>query len=272
MPKAIADMVIKAEDMTLENYKIRALLSSPGSGAGKTTGACTLPGRKLLIDLDDRSEVIAGFKNIEILKLFEEDPNSAQVWLNLEEVKKELWSSARATAKGAKFPYDSIITDGNTGLFRVAMQWALTLNPKRGLGGTPAEHHWSPQMKNAMDFILAMRSLPCHIAFTGHEDLYEGGGGQAYCWLPKVTGKLKTEVAKWFNETYYCYSEEVTQANKKVQRFYWRTQMTPKRQYLKSSMNQLGKYWTDPIEINFDKSPVGFEDLLQRRFGKENIT
>jgi hypothetical protein len=39
---------------------------------------------------------------------------------------------------------------------------------------------------------------------------------------------------------------------------------------MKSSLNNpLGKYWTDPIEIDLGSEPTGFQKLLELRFGKK---
>lgn len=261
----ILDEARKAEDLNYSTYKLRCLLSSPGSGAGKTTAACSLPGRKLLLDIDNRAESVAGWPDVEIVSCHEADPRSPKAWDRLEKIKRELWSLGR---KPESFPYDGVIVDGNTALFRVCMNWSLLLDPKRGLGGCPAQQHYGPQMKNASDWILSVLGLPCHVIFTGHEDKVEMDGGQLACWLPKVTGKLATEVPKWFNETYYCWRESQPKGGKVGHRFFWSTQGSGRREYLKSSMNQLQRFWNDPIELDFDKEFVGFEDLLVRRFGK----
>lgn len=267
----LLSQAIPAKTLTYDKYKIKALLSSQSSGDGKTTGACTIPGRKLLIDIDRRSESVAGFKDVEILRYEGRDPNTAQHWLWLERVRKELWELVRQSIKEEKpFPYDAIIPDGNTALFRVCMSWALTLDPKRGLGGCAAQQHYGPQMKNATDWINSLIGLPCHVIFTGHEDLVEEEGGQLACWLPKVTGKLRTEISKWFNETYFC--KKIEKPNKEGEnkvRCYWFTDKIAKRSYLKSSMNQLGNYWSGPIEVDHTEEFKGFEELLIRRFGDE---
>lgn len=262
----ILEETTPAEELDYKTYKIRALLSSPGSGAGKTTAACTAPGKKLLVDIDNRAEAIAGFSHVEILRCHEIDSRSPRAWDRLVKVKKELWALAR---KPEEFPYDTVIIDGNTALFRVCMNWSLLLDSKRGLGGSPAQQHYGPQMKNTSDWITSILGLPCHVIFTGHENMVEQEGGQLACWLPKVTGKLATEVPKWFNETYYCWRDQRIKDGKTKHKFFWSTQGTGKREYLKSSLNQLQKYWNDPIEVDFSKEFTGFEALLIKRFGKE---
>lgn len=271
LPRTTLDGAVPATNLTYANYKIKALLSSQSSGDGKTTSAVTIPGRKLLIDIDRRSESVAGFPGVHILRWEGRDPNSPEHWMWLEQVRKDLWALARTSAKEKKpFPWGGIVADGNTALFRVCMAWALTLDPKRGLGGSAAQQHYGPQMKNASDWIISLIGLPCHVIFTGHEDLVEGEGGQLDSYLPKVTGRLRTEISKWFNETYFC--KKIIKPNDKGEnrtRYFWFTDKIAKRDYLKSSMNQLTKYWNGPIEVDYGQEFHGFEDLLIRRFGNE---
>jgi len=63
--------------------------------------------------------------------------------------------------------------------------------------------------------------------------------------------------------------EEISEKKKKKLMFYWYTQKIGKREYLKSSMNQLQQYWDDPIQIDFSAERKGFCDLLKRRFGTQ---
>ena len=283
----ILDQAKSAENLTFETYRLRVLLSSLGSGAGKTTSACSVPDRlyyrgliekprqRLLIDIDNRSESVAGWPLVKILKCFEVDPAAPKAWARLMKIKRELWEEARKSyADKVPFPYSAVIVDGNTSLFRICMNYSLQIADAKGqtssgFGGAPAQHHYGPQMKLCSEWILSLLGLPCDVIFTGHENLVEADG-QIAAFLPKVTGKLCTEVPKWFNETYLCWSKEVKDdAGISRTKFFWSTQKVAKRSYLKSSMNQLQKYWSGPIEIDFDKDFVGFKDLLARRFGKE---
>ena len=147
------------------------------------------------------------------------------------------------------------------------MFWSLMLNKTYGLGGTPAEHHWMPQMKEITEFVRGMIQLPCHIVFTAHLDVIEDKtlGGLAI--FPKTTGKLRTEIPNWFNEVYLC--QRLENEDAKIE-YSWQTIGTGRENFLKSSLNQLGKYWEDPIIVDWNKRPVGVEMLLQKRFGKED--
>jgi len=147
---------------------------------------------------------------------------------------------------------------------RYAMNWALLLDPKTGLGGSPAQQHYSPQMKAFADHILSMKELPCHYIFCGHLELVESPADGSVLYLPKVIGKTsRTEIAGWFDEIYYCQRNRSSDGIA----YSWVTQGTGKLDFFGSTLNHLGKYWKDPITINFKKKPVGFADLLERRFG-----
>lgn len=266
---------------TLETIKINALLAGE-SGAGKKTGAFTLlnssdtrPG--LLIDTDHRGEALAGSSGVLRIPCWEEDPKNPQAWERIDSVRKELLALSRKSKREDKpFPYQLIVVGSITGLGSSAMNWALLLDSKRGLGGCPAMQHYGPQMWNLMKWIQSMLSLPCHVVMTCHEDLIEGEGGSGIAkFLPKITGKLRTDLPKWFNETYYCYREAktITTGGKATinYKFFWQTQGTGKREYLKSSLNRLGSYWSDPISIDFSSPPVGFQHLLAKRFKDKEV-
>ena len=272
---SIEERVLKAEELTRTTYKLRALLSSPSSGSGKTTSSITVPGkRKLVIDLDNRSECIAGEEGVEIVKPWKSDPDSPDAWDEVVAIKNELWSIARAAAKAGKpYPYDLIVGDGISGALRICMNWCLIIPDnegriKTGLGGTPAQHHYFPQMWNITKLIRSTLGLPCHVVWTGHENKVTENEGNINCWLPKITGKLDTEVATWFNETYYCYKEE---GKGEKTKFFWLTSHNALRPYLKSSLNKRELFWSDPIQIDFNSPPVGFEYLLEKRFGPEKV-
>jgi len=247
-----------ATEINRENYKIKSMLAGP-SGSGKTQSASTLPGKLLFVDYDGRSETLAGLPNVEILDCYDADPKSPKAWMKAEDIRREIWSQVRAKT----FPYDGVIEDGLTQMLRYCMNWSLLLDPKRGLGGAPAKQHYLPQMKNVGDHVLSLKSLPLHYLLTVHLEIIEDEemGGLKY--LPKATGKMRTEIPGWFNECFYCLRHP---DDKGKLRYYWNTSGNGRWEFLKSTMNQLGKYWEDPVEINFSKKPIGFQDILERRF------
>jgi len=248
-----------ATQLDPEKYLIKVYLAGD-SGSGKTQVMTTMPGRKLLIDLDNRAETVVGTKNLHIVRCHEADPRSPKAWMELLAIQKQIVVDIKAN----DFPFESIIYDGLTMMGRIAMNWALLLDGKRGLGGSPAQQHYLPQMDNLAKFILSSLTLPRHIGYTGHIELHEDMEDGKMKFYPKITGKLRTELPNWFNETYCCYRVQDTEG--KIS-YRWLTAGSGRQEFFKSSLNTLGKFWEDPILLNFDKPPVGFADLLKRRFG-----
>lgn len=261
------ESVISAKDMSVDinRYRWKVFLAGP-SGSGKTQSLITLPGKNLLVDCDNRAETLAGVENIDIYPCHEVDPRAPKAWDKLERLRKVIIYEIGAGI----FPYTGVCFDGLTSMGRVCMNWALTLDPGRGLGGSAARQHYGPQMDNLAKFVLSILALPINIVFTGHIELLEDDETGGHKFFPKIVGKLRTEVSNWFNETYYCYRARDTKENKL--RYYWQTAGSGKQEFFKSSLNNLNKYWSDPIELNFSADgPHGFEDLWQRRFGKEEV-
>src|SRR4030042_2149816 len=258
---AILPTAVNAKDILRkrEGYYSRLLLCGD-SGSGKTTSAMSAPGRKLLIDMDGRQASIAGF-NVEVLDCTLSSSDTARTWLRLEDARKELWSLA---GKDKVFPYSAVIWDGTTAMTRISMKWALLRDPGRGLGGTPAQQHYFPQMPALSNYIISTLGLPCHVIYTAHLDLLEDTSIGSIRFLPKITGKLRTEVAAWFDETYLCKREPAKDGNMV---YMWMTAGSGRMSFLKSSLNRLGGYWSDPVIINPDEAPWGLSKLLEIRFG-----
>ena len=242
-----------------QTYLLRVYLAGD-SGSGKTQAMASMPGRKLFIDFDNRIETVVGTPDTYIVRCHEADPRSPKAWQQLLTIQKDIVADIKAD----NFPFESIIYDGLTMMGRISMNWALLLDPKRGLGGSPAQQHYLPQMDNLSKFILRTLTLPRHIGYTGHVELHEDLDDGKMKFYPKITGKLRTELPNWFNETYYCFR---VKDSKGKTSYRWNTAGSGQAEFFKSSLNQLGKYWDDPIVIDFSKTPVGFEDLLERRFG-----
>lgn len=256
----------KEDKQTRENTRIKGLLLGP-SGGGKTTLAVTLPGKLLLIDLDNRAESVIGFPNVEIIDCHDPNPDSPKACTKIQNILKELWDQVTRD----RFSYAGVIIDGLSALNRVYMNWALLLDPGVGLGNTPARQHYNPQMFGITRLIQGALPLPCHVVLTAHLRMFEDKTSGVLEWLPNMYGNTRTEICAWFNETYYCDRTKAKKDGKMVREYYINTDGMKgmKEKEIKSSLNHLGKYWTDPVVIDFDKERVGFEHLLDLRFGKE---
>lgn len=261
------DAISAEETKSFETWKGRIWIGGP-SGSGKTQSIITFPpffeGKKkpiLVFDYDGRWQTLAGSSDIKIITLFDPDPKSPKAWIRAENYRRELW----ALTKG-EFPYSAVVEDGMTSMGKYAMNWALLLNEKRGLGGCPAEHHYMPQMKAFSDHILSLKELPCHYILLGHIELLEDKEEGSIKYVPKAIGKSsRSDLPGWFDETYYSYRRAGETVNDPP-RYYWNTQGTGKWDFCKSTLNNRSKYWKDPVRIDLDKSPSGFSWLLSQRF------
>jgi hypothetical protein len=249
-------------------FFIKAMLCGP-TGSGKTQSAVTLPKTKekplLLIDFDNRWETLRDEIEqglVKMVSFYDEDPDSPKGWNRAEDLRKELWAKAR-DPEG--FPFSGVIEDGLSAMGRSAMNLALTLDPKTGLGGAPAKQHYSPQISFLVKHINSMRNLPCHYVLTSHFDLEKDEDDGSIKLLPKVTRSLRTEIPSWFNEVYRCYRETGASKEREGMLYYWETSGTGKYEFFKSTLNNKQTFWNDPVQIDFKKSPVGFEQLIATR-------
>ena len=252
-----------------EDYFLRALLVGQ-SKSGKTESACTVPGKKLVLNFDGRIAALLGRDDIEIIEFMKISPPS-RAWENLVEFVNSLW------AQTENFPYSAIIPDGLTGLNEISMRFVLGLKQKdkntkkyietpKGLGGTPLwSYHYMPQNWQVREVLMSLLSLPCHIIVTAHLDRYEyedENGKQIVEYLPKTYGKIRTEIGSWFDEVYECVQEP---SALRGSTYKWNTQATPGRPFLGSAINKRGKLWKSPMVINLDENPTGFAKILQLR-------
>lgn len=263
------DQAINASDLGVtQDYLLKVLLLGP-TGSGKTQSSITLPRASdderpiLILDIDQRAETLAGLPFVKIIKILEPSPDSPRAWDSLETALKELVYLAKKCLKeDLEFPYLGIVEDGLSSMARICMNSAITLDPKKGLGGAPAQQHYMPQITWLVKHINAMKLLPCHYILTGHLDIEKDEDLGEIRALPKITKSLRTEIPSWFNEVYYTYRTPGEGGIK----YLWMTKGSGKLEYFKSTLNNLGKYWEDPIVIDFNEKPVGFADLFQRRF------
>jgi hypothetical protein len=259
--------------LSSDNYRFKGLFIGH-TGSGKSTGALTAPGRKLLLEYENRLEALIGhpeLSNTKIIQILERDNRSPSAWDAAEALRRELTALARK--KDEPFPYDCIIEDGATALGKFCMNWSLLLDPKRGLGGAPAQHHYGPWIKNFGDHVEQMRNLPCSYILTAHFNVVEDEASGNIKYFPKVFGKqFRTELPGMFNEVYYCTKEDfVEEGTNKHRRIYlWYTGGTGRYDFFKSAINNQDAYWDDPVRVNLTKTPYGIQRLLQLRFqGKE---
>ena len=252
-----------AEDIGIQNYLNNVLLIGK-SGTGKSTGsAISLPKPLLFLDYDNRSESLAGIEGIDILKVLP-NPRDPMKWREVEQITEELWTRVR----NKDLKYKSVHEAGLSAMNRMAMYWALLLDPKRGLGGSPARQHFGPQIKNLQDHIQSMIALPVNYVLEAHYNLVEDEETGETTYFPLMYGRIaRAELSGMFNECYHSFHKTDREGK---QRYYWHTSGFGRFDFMKSSLNNpAGKYWTDPIEIDLAEQVTGFQKLLELRFGRE---
>ena len=265
---SILSKATKATDFLESEFFWKVLLCGP-SGSGKSTLATTLPGKKLFIDLDDRASSLAGFPDIEIITIRESDKpiDAPTAYKEIDSLVNEIWQAHDKD----ELPYDSIVLDGLSALTTFAMNEAMSLRTsggqliQRGPGDSPSQPHYGPQMRLFARIVNRLRPLRRHVLFTSHFDLFEDKETHVLTYWPKVIGNIRTEIGNWFNETYEC-KPPVIKDGKPV--YAISTLGVGRMQFVKSALNQLGKYWGNPVPINLDDPPVGFERLMAYRKGE----
>ena len=238
---------------------IKGLLVGP-SKTGKTTSSMTLPGKKLLIDTDLRSDSIVGFPDVDVIQISYVERDLKKGWSECENLVSELW----VEAKKPKFPYDSIIFDGLSSLRRLCMGYCLTLTGSGAQklttspGGGPSQAHYGPHIHLTEKLINRALPLPCNVVFTGHFYNFEDETTNKMEWFPNVHGRgLRNEIGSWFNECYIT--------SRRLKKYQWQTLPDSKFTFAGSSINKLGKIWQDPVIIDFDAPPIGFAKIIAMR-------
>ena len=170
--------------------------------------------------------------------------------------------------KKKEFPFSAVVEDSLSMMGQVAMNDATTLDTEHlGLGGSPGQSHWLPQIHYLRTHINGMRLLPCHYVLNAHLDsMVVGDTGVKY--YPKTTRSLKPEIPTWFNETYRI-GRKAKEGGGVV--YYWMTAGSGRYDLLKSTLNTRGKFWKDPVVLNLDKKVAGFSKVLALRFGKTKM-
>lgn len=248
----IAQLAEKNKPSKVSPTLIRALLLG-FSGTGKSISATTAPGKVLFLDFDGRATSIARFPNAEAISIPEHDPLSPSAW----DTGKKILSQIKSETAREVFPFDSVVFDGITMMGRVALNWALLLDPKRGLGGGAAMQHYLPQMNELSKFILASLSLPVHVIYTAHLELVEDKAEETFFILPKTTGKLRTELPGWFNETYLTSKRETSKGIE----YLWTLTGAGKYQFCKTAIPKAPQTLT----IDFTSSePRGFSRFFSK--------
>lgn len=167
--------IIKATDITL-NDSCYLIYGNPGFG--KTSALKYIPGKTLVIDIDKSSKVLNGCENIYIAEV-----DTHKIWDEWLNVVKEL-------LKGAAEPFDTIVVDNVSELFRACL---ANLGRDGKNHRVPSQADYQRVDFTILDSLRALLQLKKRIVFTAWEtsDQWTDENGMIYNRaMPDIRSKI----------------------------------------------------------------------------------
>ena len=167
--------IIKATDITL-NDSCYLIYGNPGFG--KTSALKYIPGKTLVIDIDKSSKVLNGCENISIAEV-----DTHKIWDEWLNVVKEL-------LKGAAEPFDTIVVDNVSELFRASL---ANLGRDGKNHRVPSQADYQRVDFTILDSLRALLQLKKRIVFTAWEtsDQWTDENGMIYNRaMPDIRSKI----------------------------------------------------------------------------------
>lgn len=167
--------IIKATDITL-NDSCYLIYGNPGFG--KTSALKYIPGKTLVIDIDKSSKVLNGYENISIAEV-----DTHKIWDEWLDVVKEL-------LKGAAEPFDTIVVDNVSELFRACL---ANLGREGKNHRVPSQADYQRVDFTILDSLRALLQLKKRIVFTAWEtsDQWTDENGMIYNRaMPDIRSKI----------------------------------------------------------------------------------
>ena len=186
------------------NFKI-FVAGDPGTG--KSRFGSTFPGPTFLFDFDKGALSYRG-KDVE----YEQYDRSPQGWVKFEKDCARIVKAARAGE------YKTIIVDSTTALAELAMERALSLDPKRSATGGPLWNVHYGMVKNLVEGKLRqLIDVPCHVLMIGHLKFeYDSETGAVIKITPMLPGDLSIRFPGNFDEYYIATTKMVNQKTQYV--------------------------------------------------------
>lgn len=167
--------ITKATDITL-NDSCYLIYGNPGFG--KTSALKYIPGKTLVIDIDKSSKVLNGCENISIAEV-----DTHKIWDEWLNVVKEL-------LKGAAEPFDTIVVDNVSELFRACL---ANLGREGKNHRVPSQADYQRVDFTILDSLRALLQLKKRIVFTAWEtsDQWTDENGMIYNRaMPDIRSKI----------------------------------------------------------------------------------
>lgn len=186
--------------------RLSMLLWGP-SGAGKTTWACSAPGKKLIINFDpDGFKSVAYRDDVDVLDLSDK---GHKILESFTKTPDDPLGLSKAIEN-----YDTIILDSVTSLSQLALERGVALSATQSRGGTPASIEF-PGLQGygarTTVSVLALKSLlrvtgrydKHFIAITHEDEPTTDDKGQTLYISMMLGGKIKNNVALQISEIWF---------------------------------------------------------------------
>lgn len=170
--------ILKGSD--LKTTKITAVIYAP-PGIGKTWALADLPGKTLIIDVDQGTSVLQGHPNIKNIDIVRLDESLADMKDVLETLEK-------------KCEYNNVCLDSLSELERA--QLALLGRTGKN-GGAPELGHYNQSNFKLVDLCRRLRALPANVIFTAwlaNTEVVSVGGEKYTRAAPMLSGKTADNI------------------------------------------------------------------------------
>lgn len=183
-----------AKDLTVDTTHLKCIVVGK-AGSGKSVFASTFPTPAFLFDFDKGALTYRGL-DVD----YEQFDLTPQGWIKFEKIFNDV---AKAVAEGK---YKTAIFDSASTLTDLAMERAMSLDPKRSATGGPIWNVHYQMVKNLVEGrIQKFINLPCNLVLTAHLNIItDQESGAVIDVTPLFTGTLSTKIPGLFDEVYYA--------------------------------------------------------------------
>lgn len=226
-----------AKDVQIQSENLKAFVVGD-SGTGKSVFASTFPKPAFLFDFD---KGILTYRGLDVD--YEQFDLNPQGWTRFETTFRQV---EQAVKEGK---YKTVILDSTTTFTDLAMERALSLDPKRSSTNGPLWNVHYQMVKNLVEgYLRRFVSLNCNLVVIAHFQIVtDQESGNVIAIEPLLTGQLSGKVPGLFDEV-YCAFTKMESGNLK---YILRT--TPKGFYkARSRLSGKVKLLPDEIENDYD--------------------
>lgn len=206
-------MPLSALDVTIDTEFIKVLIIGP-PGTGKSVFASTFPTKGYVYDFSNGILIYKG-KDFE----YDQFQLNSQGWNEYEKTSIEI---EKKTKSGY---YKTIVVDDLTAMMSVAMEKALSLDPKRNEAQGPLWNVHYQLVRNLMEGKLRkILNLPANIVFICHDEVKTDKVSGAVIRIePYLPGQLDKVLTGYFDEVYYSTTRRITKGTEQVTEFLLQT-------------------------------------------------